>query len=106
MSDSCNAMDCSLPGSSVHGILQAILEWVQGESESEVAQSCPTLCDPVDCVHGIFQARVLEWVAISFSRGSSRPRDQTPVSRIVGEHFYRLNHQWEDSEVKLESNSS
>ena len=47
------------------------------ESESEVAQSCPTLCDPMDCslpgssVHGIFQARVLEWVAISFSRGSS-----------------------------------
>ena len=43
----------------------------------EVAQSCPTLCDPMDCslpgssVHGIFQARVLQWVAISFSRGSS-----------------------------------
>ena len=41
------------------------------EGESEVTQSCPTLCDPVDCAHGIFQARVLEWVAISFSRGSS-----------------------------------
>ena len=45
--------------------------------ESEVAQSCPTLCDPMDCslpgssVHRIFQARVLEWVASSFSRGSS-----------------------------------
>ena len=43
------------------------------QSESEVAQSCPTLCDPMDCslpgssIHGIFQARVLEWVAISFS---------------------------------------
>ena len=55
------------------------------KSESEVAQSCPTLCDPVDCsppgssVHGILQARVLEWVAISFSRGSSQPRDQTHV---------------------------
>ena len=53
----------------------------EGESESEVAQSCPTLCDPVDCslpgssVHGICQARILEWGAISFSRGSSRPRD-------------------------------
>ena len=63
------------------------------ESESEVAQSCPTLCNPMDCslpgssVHGIFQARVLEWVAISFSRGSSRPRDWTQVSRIVGRHF-------------------
>ena len=43
---------------------------------SEVAQSCPTLCDLMDCsssVHGIFQARVLEWVAISFSKGSSWP---------------------------------
>ena len=60
---------------------------------SDVTQSCPTLCDPVDCslqgssVHGIFQARVLEWVAISFSRGSSRPRDQTQVSRIAGRCF-------------------
>ena len=48
-----------------------------------VAESCLTLCDPVDCslqgssVHGILQARILEWVAISSSRGSSRPRDQT-----------------------------
>ena len=47
------------------------------ESESEVTQSCQTLCDPMDCslpgssVPGIFQARVLEWVAISFSRASS-----------------------------------
>ena len=47
------------------------------ESESEVTQSCPTLCDPMDCnllgssVHGIFCARVLEWVDISFSKGSS-----------------------------------
>ena len=52
------------------------------KSESEVAQLCPTLCDPMDwgslpgfSVHGIFQARVLEWAAISFSRGSSQPRD-------------------------------
>ena len=44
-------------------------------------------------VHGIFQARVLEWVAISFSGGSSRPRDRTPASRIVGRRFYRLSHQ-------------
>ena len=59
----------------------------------EVAQSCPTLCDPVDCsppgssAHGILQARILEWVAISFSRGSSWPRDQTQVSCIAGRHF-------------------
>ena len=49
-------------------------------------QSCPTLCDPVDCslpdssVHRILQAKILEWVAISFSRGSSKPRDQTHIS--------------------------
>ena len=56
--------------------------------ESEVAQSYPTLCNPMDCslrgssVHGIFQARILEWVAISFSRRSSQPGDQTPVSTL------------------------
>ena len=56
----------------------------------EVAQSCLTLCDPVVCslpgssVHGIFQARILEWVAISFSRGSSRARNRTRVSCIAG----------------------
>ena len=42
----------------------------------KVAQSCPTLCDPMDySVHGILQARILEWVAFPFSRGSSQPRD-------------------------------
>ena len=60
---------------------------------SEVAQLCPTLCDPVDCslpgssVHWIFQAIVLEWIAISFSRGSSQPRDRTWVSCIVDRRF-------------------
>ena len=58
-----------------------------------VTQSCPTLCDPVDCspsgasVHGILQAVILEWVAIPFSRGSSQPRDMTPVSYITGRFF-------------------
>ena len=57
---------------------------------TSVAQSCPTPCDPMDStlpgssVHGILQARILEWVAISFSRGSSRPRDRTPVSHTAG----------------------
>ena len=59
--------------------------------ESEVAQSCPTLCDPIrrskSSVHGIFQARVLEWIATSFSRGSSPPRNRTQVSRIAGRRF-------------------
>ena len=57
------------------------------------AQLGPTLCDPMDCsppgssVHGILQARILEWVAISFSTGTSRPRDQTQDSYIAGEFF-------------------
>ena len=58
-----------------------------------VAQSCPTLCDPMDwslpgsSVRGILQGRILEWVAIPFSRGSSRLRDQTRVSYIAGRSF-------------------
>ena len=52
------------------------------------AQSYLTLCDPMNCtVHGILQARILEWVAFSFSRGSSQPRDRTQVSRITGRFF-------------------
>ena len=124
-------MDCSLPGSSVHGIFQArVLEWVtiafsilpsiscqkrnsevwwrsllpghpnlptqrlrESESESEVTQACPTLCHPLDCslpgssVHGIFQAILLGWIAISFSSGSSWPGDWTRVSCIVDRHY-------------------
>ena len=63
------------------------------ESESEVAQLCPILWDPMDrslpgsSVHGIFQAIVLECIAISFSRESSRPRDRTRVSCIVDRCF-------------------
>ena len=59
----------------------------------KVAQSCPTLCDPMDCsppgssIHGILQARILEWVAGPFSRGSSQPRDWTQVSHIAGRFF-------------------
>ena len=60
---------------------------------SEVTQSRPTLCDPMDCsplgssIHGILQARILEWVAISFSRGSSRPRDWIQTFHIAGRCF-------------------
>ena len=48
----------------------------------KVAQSCLTLCDPMDLVHGILQARILEWVAFPFSRGSSQLRDRTQVSHL------------------------
>ena len=63
------------------------------KSESEVTQLCPTLCNPMGCslqgsfVHRILQAGILEWVAIPFSRGSSRPKDQTGVSRTAGKLF-------------------
>ena len=58
-----------------------------------VAQLCLTLYNPMDrslpgsCVHGILQARILEWVALPFSRGSSQPRDQTQVSHFAGRFF-------------------
>ena len=58
-----------------------------------VTQSCLPLCDPMDCsllgssVHGIFQTRILEWVAISFSRGSSNPREWTWISCLTGRFF-------------------
>ena len=65
---------------------------VTPEGESEVAQSCLTLCDPMGCsppgssVCGILHARILEWVAISFSRGSSQSRNQTLDCRQILYH--------------------
>ena len=66
---------------------------MQNRSEVLVSQSCPTLCDPMDCslpgssVYGILQARILEWVAIPFSRGSSQLSNRTQVSRVTGRFF-------------------
>ena len=71
-----------------------------------VAQLCLTLCDPLDysppgsSVHGIFQAGILDWVAISSSMGSSWPRDQTPISYIAG-RFYT---HWGIRETQSQSN--
>ena len=70
-----------------------------------VAQSCPTLWDPMNCrpqnssVHGILQRRILEWVAIPFSRESSQPRGQTQVSCIAG-GFFTV---WATSKVSVQS---
>ena len=64
-----------------------------------VAQSCLTLCNPMDrslpgsSVHGILQARILQWVAILFSRGSSRSRDRTPSLPHCRKILYCLSHQ-------------
>ena len=66
---------------------------------SEVAQSYPTLCDPMDyslsdsSVHGIFQARVLEWITISFSRGFFPTQEQNPGLPHCRQMLYRLSHQ-------------
>ena len=70
-----------------------------------VAQLCLTLCDPVDCsppgssIHGISQAKILEWVAISFSRGSSRPRDQTQAS-CIGRQIVYHRATWEALKIR------
>ena len=64
-----------------------------------VTQSCLTLCNTMDCslpgspVHGLLQAKTLEWLASPFSRASFRPRNQTRVSSIAGRFFYHLSHQ-------------
>ena len=58
------------------------------ECRVKVAQSYLTLCDPMDyTVHGILQAKIVEWVALPFSRGSSQPRDRIQISRIAGGFF-------------------
>ena len=91
----------------ISGVSQFTERFYQAKWKSEVAQSCPTLCNPMDSsippqssnlpgasIHGIFQARVLEWVAISFSRGSSWPKDRTWVSHVAGRRFtVCLSHQ-------------
>ena len=81
-----NSTNVTLPNTTGH---QRILQICSFKGEV----LCSTLCNPMDCslpvssVYGIFQARILEWVAISFSRGSSQPRDQTWVSHIAGRCF-------------------
>ena len=65
-----------------------LLIFINTSLKVKVAQSCPTLCDRMNyIVHGILQARILEWVAYPFSSGSSWPRNQTGVSRIAGRFF-------------------
>ena len=81
------------PGKNTGVGCRFLLQCMKVKSEREVAQLCLTLRDPMDCslpgssVHGIFQARVLDWVGISFSRGSSQPRNRNWVSCIAGRRF-------------------
>ena len=77
----------------------------------KVSKLCPTLCDPMDCsppgssVHGILRVRIPEWVAISYSRGSSRPRDWTWISCIAGRFFTVLAHNFAGQRAILCSGS-
>ena len=81
----------------------------QSESESLVPQLCPTLLDSMHCslpdssVHGILQARILEWVAIPFSRGSSQPKNQTHVSGSppLAGRFFITSTQWTEEPGRL-----
>ena len=81
------------PGKSTGVGCHFLLQCMKVKSVSEVAQSCPTLSDPMDyslpgfSICGISQARILEGVAVPFSRGSTWPRDQTWVSCIAGRFF-------------------
>ena len=79
------------PGKVIHLLESAGVEKISVKgSEVKVAQSCPTLCDSMHCslpgssVHRILQARIMEWVAVPFSRGSAQSRGWTPVSCITG----------------------
>ena len=94
---------CPMPG---------LMESGSGSPSGACALSCDqTLCDPIDCsppgssVRGIFQAQILEWVAISFSRGSSRPRDWTCVSYIpcTGRRILYQCTTWDDPGTIQES---
>ena len=75
------------------GFIYLNSSWVMDIVSAQSLQWCLTLCDPMDysppgsSVHGISQARILEWVTISFSRGSSQLRDETQVSHIAGRFF-------------------
>ena len=89
-----------------HACLQLAWRWhFVWQVKVLVTQLCPTLCDPMDCsppgssVHGIFQARILEWVAISYSRGYSQPRDQT--LSLVSLHSRRILYYWATREVSF-----
>ena len=81
---------CELPFATLGDLLLNLLHW---QANSLLLCHLGSLCDPMDssspgsAIHGIFQARILEWAAISFSRGSSQPRDRTCVSCIADRHF-------------------
>ena len=114
-----NPMDCSLPGSSVHGIFQArVLEWgaiafsdlmpaVAAAAAAKSLQLCPTVGNHVDCsppgssIHGILQAKILEWVAIPSSRESSPPgiEPMLLMSPALAGRFFTTSTTWEAPKI-------
>ena len=88
----------TLEESSHSFLTSGVMAIIYREKSVLVTKSCLILCDPMDCslsdssVHGILQAKILEWVAISFSRRSSWPRDWTQASCIAGGFFNQLSH--------------
>ena len=108
VSDSLRPHDCSPPGSSVHvessdkdtGVgFHFLLQCMKVKSESEAAQSCPTLSDLMDCslpgssVHGTLQARILEWVAMPSSKGIFPTQGSNPGLLHCRRILYCLSHQ-------------
>ena len=96
------------------GLNSCALHWQVNSPWDHHGSPCPTLCYPMDCsplgssVHGIFHARILEWIAISTSRGSSQPRDHTHVSCISRQiFFFFLNHwaNWETPQKGIRNTS-
>ena len=82
------------PGKSTGVGCYCLLQCIKVKSESEVAQSCLTLCDLMDyTVHGILPARILVWVAVPFSRGSSQPRESNPGLPHCRRILNQLSHQ-------------
>ena len=88
----------SKPTDNFSGPLKCPFSFKEVKKWSEM-KSLSRVCNPMDyslpgfSIHGIFQARILEWLAIFFSRGCSQPRNRTQVSRVVGRRFHHLSHQ-------------
>ena len=110
----CDPMDCSLPGSSIHGIFQArVLEWGAIAMCMLSCFNCAQLSATTDCslpcssVHGILPARILEWVAMSSPRGSSQPRTE-PTSLMypaLAGGFFNINATLEAHKVAVQFSS-
>ena len=84
----CATLLQQLQETNIYGIIPSPTKGVGNSQKESVTRSCLTVCNPMGyTVHGILPARILEWVAVAFSKGSFRPRNQTEVSCIAGGFF-------------------